>query len=126
MLLNLSNHPSSHWPDNQKSVALEQFGEIADLSFPAIDPEDDTYKIQKRAIEYANIVMQQFQGQNIKAVHLMGEMTFTLALTACLQKQGIQVYCSTTRRNVIEEKDGKKTTRFEFVRFRAYPPLEDT
>jgi len=124
MLLNLSNHPSLHWPDNQKSAAREQFGEIADLPFPAIDPEEGTEQIQSRAIEYEQIVVRQLQDQTIKAVHLMGEMTFTLVLTARLQKQGIQVYCSTTRRNVIEEKDGRKTTQFVFVRFRQYPSLK--
>ena len=126
MLLNLSNHPSPFWPDNQKSAALEQFGEISDLPFPAIDPEEGTEQIQKRAAEYERIAVQRLQGQAVKAVHLMGEMTFTLALTARLQKHGIPVYCSTTRRNVTDEKDGKITTRFEFVRFRMYPPLSET
>lgn len=125
MLLNLSNHPSSLWPDNQKSSALEQFGEIIDLPFPAIDPENDTEQVSQLAERYAETVLLRLQGRTVRAVHLMGEMTFTLALTARLQREGVLVVCSTTRRNVIEEKDGKKTTRFEFVRFRAYPGLKD-
>jgi len=121
MLLNLSNHPSPHWPPPQLAAAQEQFGDVIDLPFPAIDPEADTAEVEQLAAEYENTAVERLQGARPRAVHLMGEMSFTLALTARLQRRGIAVYCSTTRRQVLEEKDGTKTTRFVFVRFRQYP-----
>ena len=123
MLLNLSNHPSPHWPALQLEAAREQFGDVADLPFPAIDPETDTAGVEQLAAEYENTVLARLQGAQPQAVHLMGEMSFTLALAARLQRRGIAVYCSTTRRLVVDEKDGTKTTRFEFVRFRQYPSV---
>lgn len=41
MLLNLSNHPSSLWCDEQKKAAETLFGEIVDLPFPQVDPNGD-------------------------------------------------------------------------------------
>lgn len=121
MLLNLSNHPSPLWPDNQKSAARDQFGEIADLPFPAIDPDCDTAEVERMAAQYEDLVAERLRDAATPAVHLMGEMSFTVALAARLQRRGLPVYCSTTRRQVIEEKDGRKTTQFVFVRFRQYP-----
>jgi predicted secreted protein len=54
-------------------------------------------------------------------VHLMGEMTFTVALVKMLQKSNIRVVCSTTKRIVLEEKEGVKTAKFQFIQFRDYP-----
>ncbi|MCW5925078.1 MAG: CRISPR-associated protein [Saprospiraceae bacterium] len=124
MLLNLSNHPSPLWPDNQQAAARGQFGEIADLPFPAIDPDCDTAEVEQMAAQYEALVAERLQGAAAPAVHLMGEMSFTVALTARLQRRGLPVYCSTTRRQVIEEKDGRKTTQFVFVRFRQYPAVQ--
>ena len=121
MLLNLSNHPAALWPANQLAAAQAQFGGVGDMAFPMIDPESDTAEVAALAREYADRIAAMSDEQPISAVHLMGEMSFTLALTALLQQRGLAVYSSTTRRNVLEEKDGRKTTQFEFVRFRAYP-----
>lgn len=41
MLLNLSNHPSSLWCDEQIKAAETLFGEIVDLPFPQVDPNGD-------------------------------------------------------------------------------------
>ena len=121
MLLNLSNHPATHWPANQLAAAHAQFGGVADMAFPVIDPESDSAAVAALAEEFARAIVGRLQAEVVQAVHLMGEMTFTVALTARLQQHGITVYCSTTRRNILEEKDGRKTSQFEFVRFRAYP-----
>lgn len=114
-------HPSAHWPANQLAAAHAQFGGVADMAFPVIDPESDTAAVQALAVQFDAEIRARLQSEAVQAVHLMGEMTFTVALTALLQQHDIPVYCSTTRRNILEEKDGRKISQFEFVRFRAYP-----
>ncbi len=123
MLLNISNHPSGHWPTNQLAAALDLFGQVSDLKFPQIDPEADTGQVEKIADNMLEVILHEHKDFPLQAVHLMGEMTLTVALAGKLQKNGIRVLCSTTRRNVLEEQDGRKTSVFEFVRFREYPDL---
>jgi hypothetical protein len=122
MLLNLSNHPSTHWPDEQKNAALQKYGKIHDLAFPQIPPEADENDIEALADEFSNKCLQLLQQttdiQN--AVHLMGEMTFSFALVARLQKNGITCIASTTNRLVKIENEHEKTVIFQFVRFRNY------
>ena len=134
MLLNLSNHPSAQWPEKQKNRANQQFGEIADLPFPVIDPEIDENKIVNLAHKYAEKCLQQFnipvkQQFNIpvkqqlrNAVHIMGELTFCFALVNILQKKGIKCIASTTKRNVVQN-GLTKTSGFSFVRFREYQKI---
>ncbi len=123
MLLNISNHPSSYWPVNQTAAAIKQFDSISDLGFPQIDPEADTAQVEKIADNLVEVIMHHHIDTPLKAVHLMGEMTLTVALVGKIQQRGIMVVCSTTRRNVLVEADGRKTSVFEFVRFREYPKL---
>jgi CRISPR-associated protein Csx16 len=51
---------------------------------------------------------------------VQGEFTLAHALVRELQKKGIVCLAATTRREVLEDTGGLKTTRFEFVRFREY------
>jgi len=115
MLLNLSNHPSSLWTDNQKKKALELYSVIEDLPFPQISPSLDTTELDLLVENYENKIRK----INPLVVHIMGEMTFTFRLINRLQAVGITCVASTTIRNVIE-KNGTKTSVFEFVQFRDY------
>jgi len=115
MLLNLSNHPSNLWPQNQTALAIEKYGEIQDLPFPNINPEIEAYELDQLAEEYEIKIRK----LNPTAVHLMGELTFTFRLVNRLKAIGVNCIASTTSRNVIE-KDGAKTSVFAFVSFRAY------
>ena len=115
MLLNLSNHPSVSWSKEQADAAVTQYGSVEDLAFPHIAPDANTEAVAQLAQAYFEKV-----DPSVKAVHLMGEMTFVVALVGLLQRAGIAVVCSTTLRTVLEEKDGKKTVQFQFVQFRAY------
>lgn len=116
MLLNLSNHPSTNWPETQRSSAIDQFEGIQDLPFPQIPPEASSDDICKLVEAYVSKVRE----SDANVVHVMGEMTFTCALVNALQAIGIPCIASTTRRQVLEEDDGKKTSIFEFVQFRSY------
>ena len=118
MLINLSNHPSDKWGEKQLDVARQCYGRVQDLPFPAIDPMADTAAVEALAASYLAQIQQM---PAVSAVHLMGEMTFLVALVPMLQRAGIDVVCSTTERSVLEEEAGKKTLQFVFVQFRAYP-----
>jgi hypothetical protein len=121
MLLNLSNHPSGTWSPEQKSVAEAQFGCIEDLSFPQIDPSASAEDVGTLALEYAQQIeslLERHPEEN--AVHVMGELTFCVALVRLLQAQHILCVASTTSRDTVENADGTKTSRFRFVQFRTY------
>lgn len=116
MLLNLSNHPSTSWPEKQVMEAEKLYGSVQDLPFPTIDPHCD----EKQILELARSYFKQILALQPLAVHLMGELTFTLALVNLLQVQGISCLASTTHRTTEDLPDGTKISRFQFVRFRHY------
>ncbi len=115
MLINLSNHPSTNWSENQINIGNVSFGQIIDLPFPQIDPESSEKDIEILVAEYH----QKIVNLQPKAVHIMGELVFTHKLVNSLKKIPIACVASTTHRNTIE-KDGVKTSVFEFVKFRYY------
>lgn len=119
MLINLTNHPSSRWSDNQKASA-EVYGEIVDMPFPVIDEAGDEKYIATLADEYLNKIVNLSDTQSV-VVHIMGEQTFSYALIKRLRERGITCVASTTKRIVKEEVPGKKSeVIFQFERFRAY------
>jgi hypothetical protein len=124
MLINLSNHPSEQWDETQKNAALP-YGKLVDLPFPAIDPDADPDAVVQLAEHYEAKIRQLMALENTGAfaVHIMGELTFCFTLVARLQKAGIPCLASTTRRETLENGDGTKVSKFEFVRFREYSIL---
>lgn len=125
MFINLSNHPSELWDENQKKAAVK-YGRLIDLPFPAIDPESGTDAVVLLAQHYEIKVRKMLSEENTGAfaVHIMGELTFCFALVARLQKAGITCIASTTRRETVDNPDGSKTVHFGFVQFREYPALK--
>lgn len=119
MLLNLSNHPSANWSEEQKTAANQQYGEIVDLPFPQVSPEGDEAYIAAIADEYSKKVEKLSSRQSI-TVHLMGEMTLAFALAKRLQDNGITCVASTTERIAEDDAKGGKISKFKFVRFREY------
>jgi CRISPR-associated Csx2 family protein len=115
-LLNLSNHPSSTWHEQQRDAAKKLYGSIIDLPFPQIDPQDDEDYVHKLALNFLN----QIRELKPAAVHLMGELTFTFKLVELLKSHGITVLASTTLRTTQDLSDGTKISKFEFVQFRSY------
>ena len=113
MLLNLSNHPSATWTDQQMKAAG---GRVIDLPFPAVAPDGDENYIEALAQEYYDKILAM---KDIKTVHIMGEMNFTYALVNKLKAAGIRCVASTTKRETVEE-NGVKISRFSFVMFRKY------
>lgn len=118
MFINLTNHPSALWDENQLAAA-RQYGEIEDLSFPDVLPTATAAEVQQLADHYTSLIIE-MAGSKPAVVHVMGEMTFTTAVVSRLKAEGIKCVASTTERNTITMPDGKKVSEFRFVQFREY------
>ena len=119
MFINLSNHPSANWSAEQRNTAELLYGEIFDLPFPVVDPAGDEEYIASLAEDYCRQVLEMSQDRDV-TVHLMGEMTLTLALVQRLQTEDITCVASTTERVTNETPDGHKESFFKFIQFRKY------
>jgi len=125
IFLNLSNHPSAYWADEQMKAAQAIAPRILDFRFPNVPPEWGTLDIRNLADKIVNDLLSLDNGavmRRIKGAMLQGEHTLTFALVHRFQQHGVPCYAATTERQV-EDADGRKTSVFRFVRFRAYPRL---
>jgi len=119
VFINLSNHPSEKWSEEQLSAA-RKYGDIIDIPFPAIDAmctEDDIDDYVKKYY----VMVKQYDNP---VVMIQGEFTFTYRMVNCLKENGIKTLASCTDR-IVEDKvlaDGRieKTSLFQFARFREY------
>lgn len=117
--LNISNHPSSGWGEEQLSAA-QWYGEIMDFPFPSVSPYASSEEIQKLADETAAQIASDYPDADITA-HVMGEMTFTFALVTRLKALGIRCVASCTDRVAENLGNGDKLSHFHFAQFREYP-----
>lgn len=117
MFINLSNHPSSGWSEQQQQAA-EQFGEVVDMPFPQVEPASTADEVHDLAGELVAAILEYGDAASL-TVHVMGEMTLTYGIVAALRGLGIRCVASTTERRVTEV-DGKKVSEFHFVQFREY------
>jgi hypothetical protein len=120
MLINLSNHPSTHWNTTQINAAAV-FGPIADVAFPQVPPLASAAQVAEMAQEFLNQLLHDFPDAN-NAFHIMGELSFTYALVRLLQQHQRRCLVSTTHRSV-SEVNGVKTSTFEFQQFRSFPVM---
>lgn len=116
MFINLTNHPSENWGEEQLAAA-HKYGEIVDIHFPNIEPSFTSSMVNSLADNTINSITA--LGKDV-IVHIMGEMTFTYAVVSRLKALGITCLASTTERNIIILPDGKKVSEFKFVQFREY------
>lgn len=116
MFINLTNHPSSGWSEEQKRAAKE-YGEIIDVSFPEIGPDFTSKEVN----ELADKVVENIKEMSAHpVVHVMGEMTLTYAIVSRLKAIGITCIASTTKRDTKMMPNGDKISTFKFVQFREY------
>lgn len=129
MFINLSNHPSDRWSEEQRKAALElsrQLGDhigqapsISDIPFPNINPHADKAAIEQIADQYFGQICS-YATPTTTAVHVMGEMTCTFAIIRRLLAHGYTCVAATSERNTVENPDGTKLTTFNFAQFRPY------
>ena len=113
-MINISNHPSTKWGDEQLKAA----GYVIDLAFPAVDPNASEGDLDALAHEYLEKVLGMDNPDGV--VHVMGEMGFTFKLVSMLKAAGLKVVHSTTERKSVVNADGTKTSLFQFCQFRRY------
>lgn len=116
--VNISNHPSDQWGEEQKKAA-SFYGTIVDYAFPNISPSQTAEEIGNLAYTIYLDIMNTYRDCNI-TIHLMGEFTMTYALLNRFVDAGIKCVASTTERIIKEFGDGRKESVFNFVQFREY------
>ena len=111
--LNISNHPVSAWGAEQTAAAAA-FGQLVQFGFPNVSPTATSEDVAKIAREIVRDVI------GMGATHAMvaGETSLVLALVPALKEAGIRCFTACSERNTIQNEDGTKTVRFEFVQFR--------
>jgi CRISPR-associated protein Csx16 len=121
VFVNLSNHPSGEWSAAQRLAAIELAPEIGDWPFPEVPPEADPADVTTLA---DNVVVRLFcEIPGTTHAMVQGEFTLAFEIVRRLQARGVTCLAATTERVVAEADEGRKTSTFRFVRFRAYPSL---
>ena len=123
--MNLSNHPSDAWSDEQmrSARALDPDAELIDLPFPHVDPALSTQEVIDLAEQEWTRIMSELTHHHQRPLHAMisGETIFCVALVRKLQDAGITCYCATTKRVSETDAQGVKSSIFTFVKFREWP-----
>lgn len=122
MFINISNHNSEKWTNNQLEAA-KAYGEIMDVAFPAIAPSMNA-QIDELVCEYMEKV-RNLTGNETEnnVVMVQGEFTFTYRMVNALKTVGYVVVCACTERKAVEVVDGERIIKqsvFEFAGFREY------
>ena len=120
MLINISNHPSDSWDQQQLDEATRLWGGVIELPFPQIDPNWDynrTEQEAKKNIETYRREIEKYSGAS--AFHVMGELVYCFCVVQMLKREGYSVVASTTERTVVMN-NGVKESHFGFVQFREY------
>lgn len=119
MLINLTNHPSKSW-HNEQLQAAEFYGEIVDVPFPDVNPLFAEKQITDIADDLVNYVCE----LEPDAVLCQGEFSLAYAIIKRLTEKKITVLAACSARRVIEEMqengDVKKICIYNFVKFRKY------
>ncbi len=113
-LINLSPFPAKDWSLAQQEVAIQAYGEIIDWDFPAVSPTLDAKALQVLIDHYYRKIL----NKPPKAVHIMGELTFTFGLVERLKAVGIPCIASVWNGENTNELTDELATKF--VQFRAY------
>lgn len=118
VFINISNHPSANWEDNQL-LAARQYGPVVDFPFPQVSADATASEITALAEQTAQRILKDYPYTDITA-HIMGEMTFTFALVSQLKAHGIRCVASCTDRVAENLGNGDKLSHFHFTQFREY------
>ena len=123
LFINYSNHPMSKWSEKQLNAAKEMADKLIDIPFPQIDPEateDDIISLANEQLE--EIEKKYGDNDTFITIHIAGELTYTAYFVSMVNRHHYNIACvsSTSKRNTVDNPDGTKTVKFEFVKFRLY------
>ena len=117
--INLTNHSSGFWSEEQRNAA-EQYGNIIDIPFPAVDPAAEPEEITAMA----DACMEKIRAYEEPTVLVQGEFTLVFAIVSRLKAEGIRALAACSVRQVVEthSEDGTVIKRavFRFRGFREY------
>lgn len=115
---NISNHPVARWEQQQKEAATEMVagGEILDFPFPAVS----TSATAEDIMSIANAIAKDVLGMGCTHAMVAGQMNLVYKLVQVLEAAGVACYAAVSDRNTVENPDGTKTVRFDFVKFLEY------
>jgi hypothetical protein len=116
MFVNISNHPSSKWSTAQRSAAEQLGGAIIDIPFPNIPATATRQEIAKLAKAMFADLVERYPTPGYAMV--AGGGTLCSLLILALSILGWEVVFACSERNTVENDDGSKTVRFDFVQFR--------
>ena len=119
VFVNLSNHPSADWSEEQKKAALV-YGGIIDVPFPSVPSSCSDKAMQKLADKAIGAVTKAAYPAREVTMHVMGEMTLTYRIVNKLKARGIRCLASTSDRVANDLGNGEKISQFHFVEFREY------
>ena len=119
MLINLSNHPSCMWPEEQLEAAAV-YGETVDIPFPSVNP----FAAESDVAEAAEMLLEKIIKAEPAAVLCQGEFSLAYAVISRLIKRGVTVIAACSERRVQEEKldngEIEKVCLYKFIKFRRY------
>ncbi len=121
LLVNLSNHPSAKWQEEQKAG----WDKIIDVPFPSVSATSSTEEVIELVAQYASLLGEIANEHEGWDMHLMlqGEYTFCyLLLHAIIDTNDWKIAIPTTERRSVEKVgpggETIKTQVFDFVRWR--------
>lgn len=115
-LLVISNHNPDKWSEEQRAG----WDTIDYIPFPNLSPEmsiDDLDWTDKMFGLVTDI--RRWMNRHIRAyINIQGEYAMTVMVTQIIHKEYGWVFTYPTTDRMVEEKDGVKTSKFKFVRWR--------
>jgi hypothetical protein len=118
MLINLTNHPSEKWGEEQMNAAISAYNDVIDYPFPSVSPNATEEDINHIAQNTVMDITRKY-GLNI-TIHIMGEFTLCYALIKMFKTNGVRCIASCTERIAKELSNGCKISEFHFIKFREY------
>ena len=119
MFINISNHSSEKWSKGQLDEAKRLAGEIRDIPFPNVPADMGEGWIRSMAQDLCRQVLNLASFEDA-VVMVQGEFSLTVSLVLILHSLKYKCVAACSERQTVENADGSKTARFEFVRFREY------
>lgn len=122
VVLNLTNHPVSTWPDAQRDAAGAELGHLHEVpgGMPLVPPTATSAEVAAMADDLVARALA--VGAEVAVV--AGEPTLTFALVHRLLAAGIRCVAPTTHRNASESHDAHgvvhRSSAYRFVAFRPY------
>jgi hypothetical protein len=117
MFINVSNHPSSRWSDDQREAALALGGEIRDVQFPNVPALATSDDVLDMAFDLADEIAA--ISQDVVAM-VQGEFSLTIAVVNRLRAHGVKCVVACSEREVVETVANGETTKTAVFRFRQF------